>query len=210
MPEILIDEYAVVPIDAVQQHPGNARNGDVELIGRSLEAHGQFVPIVVQRSTGFILKGNHTWEAARDGGSEAVAVAYVDVDDAEARAIMLDDNYASDVATYNDPALLAALDEYRRETGSLDGVLFTDAAHQDLATRLGAESALDALGEGERSDGGMRADPRRGADAEVVVVSFSMAEVERTALLAWLDAQQRERGMDSRTHTLLSVMHDYD
>ena len=45
--------------------PGNARRGDVDAIVDSLRRNGQFRPLVVQRSTGYVLGGNHTLQAAQ-------------------------------------------------------------------------------------------------------------------------------------------------
>ena len=55
-----------------------------------------------------VLVGNHTVKAARRNGWDRIAVAFVEVDDDRARAIVLVDNKSSDDAT-NDAADLLAL-----------------------------------------------------------------------------------------------------
>lgn len=52
------------PIDSVQPHPRNVRQGDVGAIATSLEINGQYRPIVVHKSTNNILAGNHTYKSA--------------------------------------------------------------------------------------------------------------------------------------------------
>lgn len=104
-----------VPVADLRPYPGNARQGDVGMISESLRAHGQYRPIVVNRPTGQILVGNHTYRAAVALGWEEIAVTYVEVDEAEARRIVLVDNRTSDLATYDDERLadlLASVTDY--------------------------------------------------------------------------------------------------
>lgn len=98
-----------VKLSAVQPHPKNVRQGDVGAISESLKAHGQYKPIVVQRSTGLILAGNHTWRAAKALKWPTIQIVWVDVDDEEALRILLVDNRTTDLATYDDHALLELL-----------------------------------------------------------------------------------------------------
>ena len=100
-----------VPIDEIQPHPRNVREGDVGAIAQSLEQHGQYLPVTVQESTGNILRGNHTWRAMKSLGWTSCAAQYIDVDDDTALRIMLVDNRTNDLATYNDPALAELLIE---------------------------------------------------------------------------------------------------
>src|SRR5262249_21972971 len=60
-----LDELRV-PIDSVRGYARNPRRGDLAAIKRSLEVNGQYRPIVVNRRTGEVLAGNHTWLAARE------------------------------------------------------------------------------------------------------------------------------------------------
>jgi ParB-like chromosome segregation protein Spo0J len=72
----------------------------------SLERFSQYKPIVVQRSTGHILAGNHTYQAAKMSGWTHIAVVFKDCDDATALALMLADNRTSDLGVYDDALLL--------------------------------------------------------------------------------------------------------
>ena len=58
----------LVPVDGLQHYPGNPRKGNVAAIRASLEAHGLYRPLVVQKSTGYILTGNHLFDALTMGG----------------------------------------------------------------------------------------------------------------------------------------------
>lgn len=99
----------LVAIDSVQPFPNNPRQGDIGALSESLRHLGQFRPIVVNQQTNRILVGNHTWYAAKSLGWTEIAVVTVNLsEDAEA-ALVLIDNRTSDLATYDDDALLALL-----------------------------------------------------------------------------------------------------
>lgn len=112
------------PIGSLHAYRGNARRGDVDMIARSLEQHGQYKPIVVNKGTKdpelerMILAGNHTWQAARQLGWETIDVHWVDVDAKQARDIVLVDNKANDAASYDVDALVDLLTEYPDLSGT--------------------------------------------------------------------------------------------
>lgn len=117
-PRILPMKVRQIPIDDVQPHPDNARAGDLRAIADSLTTNGQYRPLVVQKSSGYILCGNHTWEAARSLGWKHAAIQYVDVGDRLAKRILLADNRTSDTAEYEHEALAGLLSELGETTGT--------------------------------------------------------------------------------------------
>lgn len=123
-----------VPINSVSSHPRNVRQGDIGAISTSLTAHGQYRPILVQRSTNHIIAGNHTWKAAHHLGWEQIAVQYLDIDDDKALRILLADNRATDLATYDEHALAQVLSEYAR-TYDMSGLLWDQDDLDDLLRR---------------------------------------------------------------------------
>lgn len=100
----------LVDIDSVQQHPDNYNNGDLDEIIQSIEINGMYRPIYVQRSTGYIFAGNHTWEACKTLGATQVPVVFADIDDNTALRIMLADNHIAQMARPDDAALLKILE----------------------------------------------------------------------------------------------------
>jgi len=102
-------EYAVVPVSELELHPDNARRGNVEAIKASLRAHGPYRPLVVGRRTRQVLAGNHTLLAARELDWETMPVCFIDVDQEQARRILLADNRTSDRANYDLEALVELL-----------------------------------------------------------------------------------------------------
>jgi len=113
-----------IPIDGVHPHPRNVRQGDVGAIATSLEAHGQYRPIVYQLSSGNIIAGNHTWKAAKSLGWVTIAATAFDCDDEQALRILLVDNRTGDLATYDDAALVELLKELSATDEGLSGTMF--------------------------------------------------------------------------------------
>ena len=128
-----------VPIDDLKPHPKNVRQGDIGAISESLKAHGQYRAIVAQRNTQHILAGNHTWKAAKALGWKEISVHYLDCDDDTALRILIADNRANDLATYDDRALAELLKEIDATELGLDGTLFDGDALDQLVFDLNAD-----------------------------------------------------------------------
>lgn len=133
MPNILPMQVAEVPIGHVSTYPGNARKGDLPALRSSLEANGQYRPLVVQRSSGYVLAGNNTLAAALSLGWTKIAVQYVDVDDDRARRILLADNRTNDGAEYDDVALAKLLEGL---VDDLEGTGYSDEDLDDILAVL--------------------------------------------------------------------------
>lgn len=107
----------MTPISQLKFYPGNARRGDIDLIAESLERLGQYKPVVVNTGgkepelTNVILAGNHTVMAAQRLGWDKVDVHLVDLDADAAKRVVVVDNRANDVATYEVEELVNLLTE---------------------------------------------------------------------------------------------------
>ena len=132
-----------MPVADLRPYRGNPRRGNIDAIAASLEAPGQYRPIVVNEGTHTghafeVLAGNHTLQAARKLGWAEVLVSIVDVDEVAAAKIVAVDNRTNDIADYDTDALRALL----------EGLPDLDGTGYDL-------DALDALlkDEGEGAPG---------------------------------------------------------
>ena len=112
------------PIGALKQHPRNIRQGDIGAISESIKANGWYGTLIAQRSSGYVLVGNHRLVAARSLGMKKVPVTWLDVDDDQALRIMLADNRTNDLATNDEYALMELLRELADATGDLAGTGF--------------------------------------------------------------------------------------
>lgn len=130
-------EPMFVGIDTLTQHPRNYNNADVEKIAESIEINGMYRPIYVQKGTGVIIAGNHTWVACKSLGAEVIPVVELDMDDATVRRVLVGDNWIASLAVPDQGLLLELLHEIDADNG-LYGV---GADADDLAN---LQAALDA------------------------------------------------------------------
>jgi len=92
----------------LKPHPSNPNSGDVGVIAESIKVNGFYGAIVAQRSTGFILAGNHRWQAARAMKLDDVPVFWLDVNDEEAARILAVDNRSTRLG-HDDESVLVDL-----------------------------------------------------------------------------------------------------
>jgi hypothetical protein len=120
--------HLLVPIDQVTRHPENPREGDVDAIAESIEVNGFISPVIVQKSTGHIIAGNHRYDALLALGSSVIPVIQVDIDDNMAKRYLLADNRTSDLGRYNEENLAELLVEIMQSDLGLIGTGYTQDA----------------------------------------------------------------------------------
>jgi ParB-like chromosome segregation protein Spo0J len=114
------------PIGSVSQHPENPNNGDIEAIAASMEVNGVFTPVIAQRSTGYILAGNHRYAALHSLGARNIPVVWLDVDEKEALRILLADNRIAQLAMIDSAQLRDLLERVSDEDLGLLGTGYDD------------------------------------------------------------------------------------
>lgn len=123
-------------------------------IYQSIEANGFYGAIVAQRSTGYILAGNHRYKAAVEAGAKSVPVIWVDVDDETAVRVLLADNRTNDVASYDNAVLAEILTELANGPG-LEGTGYDGDDLDQLLNDLGSYDVQEveppALADGDRA-----------------------------------------------------------
>lgn len=184
------------PIDSVQPHPRNVRQGDVGAIATSLNLNGQYRPIVVHKTSNNILAGNHTYKAAVSLGWTHIAITYVDCTDEQALKILLADNKANDLASYDDSALADLLKDLVGGPG-LDGTLYELSDLDDLIAMLEPPNLDDLISDiGEHDDN----DDFSG----VIKVRVGLSVYER-----WQNTYSELAG-DTDDERILSLLNGYD
>jgi hypothetical protein len=184
------------PIESVQPHPRNVRQGDVGAIATSLEINGQYRPIVVHKTSNNILAGNHTYKAAVSLGWTQIAITYVDCTDDQALKILLADNKANDLASYDDSALADLLKDLVGGPG-LDGTLYELSDLDDLIALLEPPNLDDLISDiGEHDDN----DDFTG----VIKVRVGLSVYER-----WQNTYGELAG-DTDDERILSLLNGYD
>lgn len=152
-------EYELVTLHPdecpLKEHPDNPNIGDTEIIDESINANGWYGALTVQRSTGYILKGNHSFRTARNKGAFEIPVLWRDVDDETAKRILLADNETAKRSQYDEAKLEAVLAGLE----SLEGTGFDKVSRletpEDPAAANGdesngaASSVSDMIGDNE-------------------------------------------------------------
>lgn len=154
-----------VSVLALQPHPSNPRRGDLDVVRESLEFHGQYRPIVANSRTSVIVAGHHLWLAAQELGWAEVSVAWVDLDEDEHVRMMLEDNRASDLGTYNQQGLADLLGALADSPDTFQGTGYDQAYLDRLLAVLNPEDDED---EGD--------EPEPAEEHQVVITCRNMAE----------------------------------
>lgn len=218
-----------VPVKSLTTYHRNPRKGNVEAIRRSLVVNGLFRPLVVNRGThtgrkNEVLAGNHTLIAAREEGWDTVQVCYLDVNDEQAARIVAADNRTSDLAEYDDAALVELLKELG---GDPDGTGYSAEDVDNLAALLEEQRAslppVDDVFAAEypasppspqnrvETDGMThnrtledRAAMYRDRDMRSVYLTFSIAEFEWA--VPRLEKLAEKYGVETNTETVLALI----
>lgn len=128
MTKLLSDTLETVEIASLVHHPRNPRQGDVGAVVESIKANGFYGAVVVQRSTGHILIGNHRVKAAKAVGLTRVPVLYVDVDDDRALRILLSENRTNDLSSWDQAGLSSLLTDLHMTPQALTGTGYDEDA----------------------------------------------------------------------------------
>lgn len=112
-----------IPVGDLALLPGNPRQGDIGAVSESMRVNGVYQPIIVNRGTLTgrpfeVIAGNPRAQAAQALGHDTIPAVILDVDDEAATRIALADNRTSDLADYDNDALVAMLQNLPDLTGT--------------------------------------------------------------------------------------------
>lgn len=156
-----------VPLDGLQPDPANARTHgteDLSALSGSLRQYGQRSPLVVNRESSIVLKGNGTLAAARGLGWTHLAVVWVEDDPHTAAGYAIADNRTAELAGWDTDRLKTLLAELDSETlsaelaGLFDGL--ADLADGLTASAIEEPAAPAASRSQPADDSGDEADER--------------------------------------------------
>ena len=182
-----------LPLADLHLLPDNPRQGDIGAVSESMRANGIYQPIIVNRGTHTgrpleVIAGNHRAQAAKALGHETIPAVILDVDDEAATRIALADNRTSDLADYDNDALVAMLQNLPDLAGTgydgddLDDLLraLEPAAASDWA------DAMQALPDG---------------DPTALTRTFTITPAQATIVDAVIEqARERVRGADGNAN----------
>jgi len=198
-----------VPVDDLVVDPDNAVKHDstsVNAIARSLEAFGQDQPLVVQRSTNVVRKGNGRLAAAKQLGWTHVAAIVIDEDNVDAVARALADNRTSEFRKWDDERLADLLTIVKQQGRDIQD---TGYSEEDLQGMLGKVSShVEEDVEADEypttdTDGFMSANQVRMVNLFLNVEKF----VEYTQMIQTL---QNRWGLDNASDTVMEALRRED
>lgn len=115
----------LVDLDTITQHPRNPNNGDTDAIVESILTVGYTGPIIVQKSTGYIVAGNHRYAAMLELGETQIPAVLVDWDDETTLRHLIGDNRTAELAVREDARVLEILQELSDTDAGLAGTAMT-------------------------------------------------------------------------------------
>jgi hypothetical protein len=130
------------PLGELRQHPENANNGDLRAIRESVERNGYYQPIIVQKSTGYIVSGNHRYQVAVEMDAVWIPAIILDLTDEEAKRIMVADNRTARLGK-DDPGQILNLLEQLAETDL--GLIGTGYSMENLEELMNAVHSDDLI-----------------------------------------------------------------
>jgi hypothetical protein len=151
-PLLLLGIDEMVPVSVPVPHPRNPRRGDTDAIRQSLRKNGFFGRVLLQRKSsdgteGYIIVGQHRWQAWTAEGGTEIPVTWLDVDDEAAQRIRIADNATNDLSTYDKEMLAAVLHELDLTEGGLAGTTFDKNDFAAILLDLDGNARARVLGE---------------------------------------------------------------
>lgn len=131
------DAAVYVHPDALEPDPQNPRRNDdaVPQVADSIRRFGFGAPIVARRTgpgRGVIIAGHTRWKAAHVLGLDRVPVRFMDLSEADARALMLADNKLAEIAEWDDDMLREVISELGSQEFDLSGLGWPDEELAEL------------------------------------------------------------------------------
>lgn len=147
----------LVPIGDIKQHPENPNNGDLEALIESIQVNGFYSTITVDRNTGYILAGNHRYQALCALNATHIPVVWVDKDRSGAIRLMVGDNKTGKLAVVDAGQQIELLRELAETPMGLAGSGFTQDSFlqllQDYANQGNQIPTTDGFGHGVAPSG---------------------------------------------------------
>lgn len=194
-------EYVVMPLDQILEHPKNPHIGDDDAVGRSIAANGFYGAVVVQASTGYLLAGHTRYRSMLAKGAATIPVIKVYVDDERALQILLDDNRANQFGRFDESLLMSALDELAT-AGQLTTSLYDQGFLDDLKFALsetevgyGKSAGLDAGNASFDPSFEERADKYAANGVRSIILDFTIEDFEK--LTPRLQAARSRHGVET-------------
>lgn len=132
----------LVPIDSVRQHPDNPNNGDLEKLIESIKVNGFNTVCTIDAETGYLLAGNHRWQALHALGATHIPVIRAQPTDEGGTRYLLADNAVGQAAQMDKAMQVQLLKDLQDTPLGLFGTGVDDQELQDLMQAMLAEQHM--------------------------------------------------------------------
>ncbi len=143
IPILNLDTTLVNPA-SLSLHPSNPRIGDLKALRASFESTGFYGTVIVNRTTGHVVAGNHRVKAACALGMAQIPVTYIEVSEEDETRILLADNRTSALGKHDDALVMAHIQRLREEPRGLRGTGFDAKDVEKIRSRMDKERISDA------------------------------------------------------------------
>jgi hypothetical protein len=198
----------LLPLDDLNEAPGNPHRGDVEALARSLQRFGQMRPVLVTPDR-TVTAGNHVVKAARSLGWTHIAAQEGRFETPEeARAYLLADNRLSELGSFDVHAQISMIEELAAQDSlTATGYTIDDAEDMRAQLSLIAEQEPEFTGAGTESPEEIaqrqKAYAKHEARREVVLL---LAPAVHSAFLENVTKVMRSYGIQSRVDTIVEAV----
>lgn len=134
--EILNQEYELVDVGRLKQHPRNPNQGDLGAVMESVDTNGFWGAVIAQRSTGYVLAGNYRLMAARELKIDKLPTIWVDVDDERALRVLVADNRVGRLGIDDKDILSDLLMQLALTNTGLDGLGYDGDDLDDMLNEM--------------------------------------------------------------------------
>lgn len=207
-------EVKIVAVDKLTNDPANPRKHNeknIQAIASSLKEFGQQRPIVVT-SSGIVVAGNGTLDAAKSLGWGEIAVHELPFDDLDrARAYAIADNRAGDLSSWDEQVLYGSLNTLDDSLLEATGFNFTDL--DDLARMLNKDVEKISREIAEKAEGtGKMPSLAELAEKYSAKLTRLVALEYQNAVYAWVQeklmAYRKENKLESNAQAILKLIED--
>lgn len=212
-----IESVKAMKISELVPHDKNPRRGNVSAIKASLERFGQYAPVVVDKTTKRILKGNHTVQAAKELGWDTVKAAVVDYNDADQLGVLLADNRTSDLGVYSMPSLAELLADVS-DNDTLDGIGYSfDEASKiiekynpvdDINVPLAAMNTPAGTPVASAAAAYAPGEPQMNVSAQVRMLSLFFSTAEYDEMQENIETLKEHYGVDNPSEAVRRAVED--
>lgn len=208
-----IKAWKISKLKPFPKNPRKHPQKEINLLVKNIEKFGFTNPILVQKSTGYIIAGHARVKAAEKAGYKSVPVISWDVNDEDAMAHMIGDNFIQMMSEWDIPFVKDCLAELDGRSYDIEHTGFTDLNVDVLLSHnSGSDFLKDTVtGENPRDDIEKTPDDVKNHDplaADHVKLLFVLLQDDRDFIMEYLRDYAEKNALETAGQALVILMRD--